>query len=697
MSTVNDASIGKILSDIPNFSDKDVRGRDYRGMDLSRVSFRRAKIAGADFTDANLQGADFCGVRAGLQLKWIFILIGFALFIALPVALFLVVISVTTIATVTFGDFAGGFIGAAIVSIGFMAVSILIIFEFKRKSYGEVWTSVWVALGIASVAWGVIASLFGNDALLGAIAGGGASATAIVGAIGTIWAIAGSWAVIGWISVPIWMLIAISWIYIFSQVLFFFGSSSRIEATLIAIAIALTIFGVGAFISKLALTGDPKFAFVRKLSIAYAASGGASFCNADLTDANFKEANLSATDFRGANLKRALWHRVSNLKQARLGDTYLEDLEVQKLLISGDGKDKDFSSKDLKGVNLEKANLRKAIFDGANLNEAVLREASLQDASLVQTQLDGTDLTGACLTGATIEDWGITIDTVLEDVRCKYVFMRSSAGENIVGEDDKASNQRRRRKPDGINSEFDEGGFASFIAPMIETLDLYHNQDVDPRAVAMAFYSLQDENPEAQLEIISMERRGNDLNKFLIRAAASRSINLSDLYEQYFDKYENFRSLPPEAQVFISQQRERIESLTKLVETASGAPKYKYEYDFSHARFAGGFAETVYGNQVGVQYSHSLSGLQTLSEAISEVRTWLQLIEDLELPAPLNQGKLTEFIPLLRARKKICEKQLRWLEAEYEKRLILQGEICIEEMQRLPEAELREKNNNEDY
>ncbi|MEM0980680.1 MAG: hypothetical protein AAGH78_10435 [Cyanobacteria bacterium P01_H01_bin.58] len=39
---------------------------------------------------------------------------------------------------------------------------------------------------------------------------------------------------------------------------------------------------------------------------------------------------------------------------------------------------------------------------------------------------------------------------------------------------------------------FAEGEFVDFITPMVETLDLYHNQTVDPRAVAIAFNELRE-------------------------------------------------------------------------------------------------------------------------------------------------------------------------------------------------------------
>lgn len=40
------------------------------------ADFSNTDIRGADFSGANLQDAKFCNVRAGLQKKWVWILVG---------------------------------------------------------------------------------------------------------------------------------------------------------------------------------------------------------------------------------------------------------------------------------------------------------------------------------------------------------------------------------------------------------------------------------------------------------------------------------------------------------------------------------------------------------------------------------------------------------------------------------------------
>ena len=87
------------------------------------------------------------------------------------------------------------------------------------------------------------------------------------------------------------------------------------------------------------------------------------------------------------------------------------------------------------------------------------------------------------------------------------------------------------RKPDDWDKTFADGEFVDFIAPMVETLDLYHNQTVDPRAVAIAFSDLLQQNPNADLEIISMEKRRQNLDKFNLRVRTNPQADLSQLHQ----------------------------------------------------------------------------------------------------------------------------------------------------------------------
>ncbi|MEQ9355947.1 pentapeptide repeat-containing protein [Coleofasciculus chthonoplastes] len=320
---------------------------------------------------------------------------------------------------------------------------------------------------------------------------------------------------------------------------------------------------MSAYIGWRAIKGDEREAWIWGIAIDFAATGGTSFRRADLTDANFTSAKLKSTDLRQATLIRTCFHKTQKLDRVRPGMTYIKDAQVRQLLITRKGQAQNFDRKNLRGVNLQVANLADASFIGADLSQASLQDTNLSRAKLVQTQLDYTDLTGATLTGACIEDWGITPETQLNGIQCEYVFMRLA--DNL--------DPNPRRKPDDWNKTFEDGEFADFIAPMVQTLDLYHNQVDDPRLIAMAFQQLTETHPEAELDIVSIEKRGKHRDKVLIRAETSPQANHSELHHDYFTTYNELQALSPAAlQQLLAEKDGQVKRLTGLVEAAIKRP-----------------------------------------------------------------------------------------------------------------------------
>ncbi|MCW5315041.1 pentapeptide repeat-containing protein [Nostoc sp. KVJ3] len=333
-------------------------------------------------------------------------------------------------------------------------------------------------------------------------------------------------------------------------------------------------------------------------------TGGTSFRMADLTDANFIAATLKNTNFGSANVTHTCWLQAQKLDFARVGSTYLEKPQVRELVITGQGQDKNFEGLSLRGVNLQAANLADASFIGADLSEANFQDADLSRAKLKQTQLDGTNLTGATLTGAFIEDWGITNTTKLHGVRCEYVFMRLPTKED----------PDPLRKPDNKQEVFADGDFADFIKPIFDTLDLYHNQGVDPRAVAIAFKNLAENHPEAELEIVAMEKRGDD--KILLRAKTAAGSDKSQLSAEYFDDYNQLKALSQSQQLLLVEKDKRIISLENMVDTALKQPKFYTQGDTNMSDISG---INIQGssNVSGIAGNNSIANLGTISGNVS--------------------------------------------------------------------------------
>lgn len=338
------------------------------------------------------------------------------------------------------------------------------------------------------------------------------------------------------------------------------------KASFSLVAAAFTLVLLGSYITWRTLAGYERFAWIHKLSVVFATLGGTSFYGADLTDADFTSASLKSTDFRDAILTRTRWHQAKMLNLIRPGRTYLQNAQVRQLLVTGHGQDKNFDRQILRGVNLQVANLTDTSFIGADLSEANLQDADLSRAKLVQTQLAGTDFTGATLTGAYIEDWGITSDTKFDGVRCEYVYMRLPTKEN----------PDPFRKPDNYQEVFADGEFGDFIKPIVDTLDLYHNQGVDPRAIAISFKQLAENYPDAELRVVAMEVRGED--KFLLRAKASEDADKSRMSAEYFDTYNYIKGLPErEIKLLLIEKDNRIRSLENMVVTALQRPSFYTE------------------------------------------------------------------------------------------------------------------------
>jgi uncharacterized protein YjbI with pentapeptide repeats len=259
--------------------------------------------------------------------------------------------------------------------------------------------------------------------------------------------------------------------------------------------------GLGFAKTRNSIFADPK---VQELVVKCDCSGKKNnFDGSDLTGVNLQGANLQDASFIGANLSQ------SNLRGVDLSRAILKQAQLD-------------------GVNLQGANLQDASFIGANLNQSNLRGVDLSRAILKQAQLDGSDLTGATLTAAYIEDWGITNTIKLNDVKCEYVYMRLPTKEN----------PNPLRKPDNERENFKSGEFANFIRPYFDTLDLYHRQDIDPRTISIALKDLVENHPEAQLQFVAIEWRGNGLN---IRYTTAPDADKSELSHEYCINYARIR------------------------------------------------------------------------------------------------------------------------------------------------------------
>ena len=643
-----------------DFQGVNLRGQSFKGQDLSGADFSEADIRSANFTGANLRGAKFCGAKAGLQRRWAapLVIISWLLAGISGLGSLMVAALVSLIFESDLDSHIAGF-ASSIVLIFFL---ILIIHQGIRvevvvAAVSSVAVAVAVGAVVEAVAAAEAAAAAEAVAVVAAAAGAVVAAVAVAVAAASLLAgaVAEAVAVVAAVAVAVAAAAAVS---------------SVAVAVVAAVAVAALVVIVGMYIGGRALKGDERDVWVRSFAIAFAATGGTRFRGADLTEANFTGARLKSTDLRKAILTRVRWYRVEMLDYVRPGDTYLKDAQLRQWLI-GEGKDNNFDRQDLRGVNLQGAILTDASFIGADLSGANLQDANLSKAKLVQTLLDKTDLTGATLTGAYIVEWSITTSTILNGVKCQYFFRRLPTKED----------PEPYRKPDNRSKVFKDGEFADFIKPIVDTLDLYHNQEVDPRVIGICLEKLAENNPDAQLRFASMEVKGED--NLLLRLKTAPGADLSSLNADYFDTYNRIKALAEaDSKKLLTEKDSRIQQLANMVNTALKRPSFYAEHynhqgdnemtgekrninqDLKGASVGSAYTEKMEAEQVGGTIINEAQK-QNLAEAAAEIQ---QLLNQLSQTYPTSTTAeqmvvATEAIKRIESDPKLMERILSALKA----------------------------------
>lgn len=501
---------GQDLTDA-DFSGADVSGANFRGATLTRANFSRAKLYSTNFKQANLQHTDFshsqCGPRGWVQaVKGILGLIVSSMFMIISM-----IFSMSIFDIITDGNLNDQIFRIAVSGIIFVMVVCMFIKNINNQ-----------ILTIISFTSTVIFAFVGAFVAAGFVAFIGACLAVFTSLSATILRD------------------------------FFSG-------------VMVTVSVVG-FMAMSIYNGDPTFVLLHSWGVQIGILGSTSFNGAILSHANFGEANLRFADFRRAIFTGTNWANARRLELAQFDRDYLNTPALRQLAVTHDGRGQTYDGLNLSGLYLAGAQLQGASFVSANLNDVNLRGADLREAVLKQTQLDNADLREATLHGATIEDWGITVNTQLDGIRCTHVFMRAAG----------AGLHNRLRKPDNEAEVFAEGEFAEFIRPLTDTLDLYHSQGVDPRAMSAAIKHMSQTHAEAEPQIVAMERRGQ--HGFNVRVQVAPDADKSALSATYFDEYQRFKALAEgEKQILLARIEEkdsRITSLEKMITQALQPQRY---------------------------------------------------------------------------------------------------------------------------
>ncbi|WP_189525104.1 hypothetical protein [Nostoc sp. 'Peltigera membranacea cyanobiont' 232] len=175
---------------------------------------------------------------------------------------------------------------------------------------------------------------------------------------------------------------------------------------------------------------------------------------------------------------------------------------------------------------------------------------------------------------------------------------------------------------------------------------------IDPRAIAIAFKELAENNPEAELEIVAIERRGED--KILLRAKTVTTANKSELSRDYFINYNQLKALAErDFKILIAEKEYQINKLENMITTALERPSFYVQnyhnqgdtimpegskkqsnFDLKGAQFAGGLvnADTVNAHQIGGNITnYSTEQKQNLAQAAADIQ---QLLNQLSQTYP---------------------------------------------------------------
>ncbi|WP_249067283.1 pentapeptide repeat-containing protein [Argonema antarcticum] len=463
-----------------------------------------------------------------------------------------------------------------------------------------------------------------------AVAMVGAVVIAIIGAVFIC--------VVGTVNIALSVLLAVTTLVIVAIVVAAVGSGSN--ALTITIIVNITFVLLSSYIGWRALAGDPKFpfVFVRSLAISIAAANGTSFHEADLTNANFTQAKLKNTDLTNANLTRTRFCQAKQLDLAKVNDTILINSSVRELLISANGKHKSYLGANLRGANLIGADLSYANLKEADITDVTFQKANLEWGNLTLAQAIGTDFTSAQMTGVCVEGWNIESNTKLHNVDCRFVYLL---------EYPKPGTDDRERRPS--SGEFKPGEFTKLFEEVLTTVDLIFDKGIDWKAFITAFKKVQVENEDTELTIQSIENKGDGV--IVVRVSVPLDANKEKIHSDFTQNYAlalkaveekykaELQAKDREIQIYSEQNVKMERIMLRMVEkginieiiatSESKSMSEASKYDQRGAQFAGGFAETVQGDQIAGNI-HNYAAPQNLDEAAKYIQQLLQEMARLE-------------------------------------------------------------------
>ncbi|MEA5464758.1 pentapeptide repeat-containing protein [Leptothoe sp. PORK10 BA2] len=353
---------------------------------------------------------------------------------------------------------------------------------------------------------------------------------------------------------------------------------------------------------------------LRETSLSGANLSGVDLSEFDLRDVDLRKANLNGVILRDANLRGA------NLSGVNLCSFDLSGVDLRGVNLSGvDLRGFDLCRRDLREVNLSSANLSGSDLNSANLSDANLSSANLSDANLSAAQILGTGFEQAVFTGACLKDCNSNSATRFDDAICEYIYLQPK--------------QQERRPREG---NFKPGEFSALFQRAVDTVDLIFKDGIDWRAFFQSFQKLHSQYSDHDLFIQAIEKKRHDA--FVVRLAVPPEVDKTVIESRAKELYIfEIKALETQYEERLRLQGQHLEDARQTIEverrekatlmgvmTTMANSQQGPKYDLSNAQFAGGFAETVQGNQYGGVINNYGSNTADITRLLTALRDQAQ-------------------------------------------------------------------------
>ena len=340
---------------------------------------------------------------------------------------------------------------------------------------------------------------------------------------------------------------------------------------------------------------------------------GADLSGADLSRADLIGADLSGADLRGAYLGEAALNGA-DLRGAALSEVNLSGADLSEAALNG----ADLSRADLCGANLTGVELI-----GADLSRANFFAANLSGINLRRAQVLATNFSNSTFTSACLEDWNLNSATNFEGTICDYVYLKAD--------------QQERRPREG---NFKPGEFAALFQQALDTVDLIFKDGIDWQAFFQSFQELRSQYVDQELAIQAIEKKQD--GAFIVRLEVAEGtdksvieISAKELYETKLvlaeQRYRDVLQAKDSEIVAYREQSANLLEIIKLqasrpinVEATAVADNSNRKNDLRGAQFAGGYAETVQGDQIGGTINNYGSNAADIERLITALRDQAQ-------------------------------------------------------------------------